>query len=278
MKLTAVTSWLRKQRRHRVVDTVWVLVDRWRAHRTGRHVTLIGYFSFVSVFPLLLVFASVTALVTDVMKWDLEQLRSSVVGQIPLVGPEVVRQAGSASGRVTSIGLGGLVALWAATKAFMKIFDMNDDVWEVALEDREGFAKRRARCLLGLMVVGLRALAATAVTTTITVIGLPAIGVVVSAVAALLVNVTVLLGLLRLCSRRVPWRTLAPGAVLGGALFWLLQWFGTSLVEWSVGTEQGPFTPTFALIAWLTLHAAVITAMAELNATLARLGRGSRAA
>lgn len=277
MSRSDVERWLRERRHHRGVDTAWAIASRWRSHRSGSHVTLIGYFSFVSVFPLLLVFASVTALVTDVLDWDLDRLRSSVVGQIPLVGAEVERQSGSSSGRVTSIAIGGVVALWAATKAFMKIFDMNDDVWEVAQQDRDGFAKRRARCLLGLVVVGLRALAATAVATTITFIGLPVIGVVVSTAVALLVNVTVLFALLRLCSCRVPWRLLAPGAVVGGALFWLLQWFGTTLVEWSVGSEQGPFTPTFVLVAWLTLHAAVITAMAELNATLARLGRGSAA-
>jgi uncharacterized BrkB/YihY/UPF0761 family membrane protein len=248
---------------------VWTLARQWKFHRTGRHVTLIGYFSFVSVFPLLLVFASTTALLSRVLEWDLEQLSASVVGQIPLVGDEVLRQAGSTSGSIVTIVIGALVALWAATKAFMKIFDMNDDVWEVALDERENFARRRARCLLGLVVVGVRALAATAVTTVITVIGLPVVGFVLSAVAALLVNITVLVGLLRLSSYRVPWRVLAPGAITGGVVFWLLQLFGTTLVEWSVGADQGPFTPTFALIAWLTLHAGVITAMAELNASLA---------
>lgn len=258
-----------RSRAHSMGKVVWTLARQWKFHRTGRHVTLIGYFSFVSVFPLLLVFASSTALVSRVLDWDLERLGSSVVGQIPLVGDEVLRQAGSASGSIITIVAGALVALWAATRAFMKIFDMNDDVWEVALDDRASFARRRARCLLGLVVVGVRALAATAVTTVIAVIGLPIVGLILSAVVALLVNITVLVGLLRLSSVRVPWRVLAPGAVTGGVLFWLLQLFGTNLVEWSVGGDQGPFTPTFALIAWLTLHAAVITAMAELNASLA---------
>jgi len=258
-------------RQYPVFDVMWRVAQRWRLQRLASHVTLIGYFSFVSVFPLLLVFASVVTIVTEVLGWDIEQLTDSVVGQLPLVGDQVIRQSGTVSGSVVAVVVGVVVALWAATKAFMKIFDMNDEVWGVAPDDRESFARRRVRCLIGLVVVGVRAIAATVVTSVVTVIGVPVVGAVVGLALALMVNVTVLVGLLRLSSRRLPWRVIAPGAAAGAVVFWLLQVFGTTLVEVSVGGQAGPFTPTFALIAWLTLHAVVITAMATLNATLAHV-------
>lgn len=260
---------LLRARRFLVIDVMWLAGQRWRVQGLGSHVTLIGYFSFVSVFPLLLVFASVVTIVTEVSGWDIERLTDSVVGQLPLVGDQVISQAGTVSGSAIAVVVGGLVALWAATKAFMKIFDMNDEVWGVAADDRESFARRRVRSLMGLVVVGFRAIVATAATSVVTVIGVPVVGAVVGIVLALVVNVTVLLGLLQLSSRRLPWRSIAPGAVVGGILFWLFQVFGTTLVQVSIEGETGPFTPTFALIAWLTLHATVITAMAVLNATLA---------
>lgn len=268
-----VRSWmavrLLRARRFLVIDVMWLAGQRWRVQGLGSHVTLIGYFSFVSVFPLLLVFASVVTIVTEVSGWDIERLTDSVVGQLPLVGDQVISQAGTVSGSAIAVVVGGLVALWAATKAFMTIFDMNDEVWGVAADDRESFARRRVRSLIGLVVVGFRAIVATAATSVVTVIGVPVVGAVVGIVLALVVNVTVMLGLLQLSSRRLPWRSIARGAVVGGILFWLFQVFGTTLVQVSIEGETGPFTPTFALIAWLTLHATVITAMAVLNATLA---------
>jgi membrane protein len=271
----SLSAVVHRLRRRRPIELIWQLVHGWQRHRTGRHVTLIAYFSFVSVFPLLLVFASVTAIITDVLDWDLERISTSVVGEIPLVGDQIAAQAGSTTGSIAAVVAGGLVALWAATKAFMKIFDLNDDVWEVPAQDREGFARRRARCLMGLAVVGFRALAATAITGVVTVIGLPVVGLAFGAVLAIAMNVTVLAGFLRLGSRRVGWRVLAPGAVAGGVAFWVLQLFGSNFVAWSSGAQQGPFAPTFALMAWLTLHAVVITVAAELNLALSRVAQPS---
>lgn len=268
---------VRRARRHRPVEIAWCLVTQWRRHRSGRHVTLIGYFSFVSVFPLLLAFASGTVIVTDLLDWDVERLSASVVAQIPLVGDEVRRQAGTVSGSIVSIVGGGLVALWAANRAFLRVFDMNDDVWEVADDERLGFARRRAHGFLGMLVVGVGVVGATVMTSAVTVIGLPLVGDVAGVIIALAANTGVMFGLLQLCSRRLDWTRIRPGAVFGGVALWLLQVFGTNAVQWTVGTDQGPFAPTFLLIAWLTLHAGAITLAAELNHALAGGAEGGSA-
>jgi uncharacterized BrkB/YihY/UPF0761 family membrane protein len=71
-----------------------------------------------------------------------------------------------------------------------------------------------------------------------------------------------------LCSRPMPWRHLAPGAIGGGVAFTVLQILGTTIVARAISRATpvyGNFASVIGLLTWLSLHALVALVGAELN-------------
>jgi hypothetical protein len=88
-------------------------------------------------------------------------------------------------------------------------------------------------------------------------------------VGGLAVNITLYAAAFRvLTPRRVPFRPLLPGAVVGGVLYSALLLIGTALVTHQLRHAQalyGQFGVTLGLIGWLYLVAEVTLYAAELN-------------
>ena len=74
---------------------------------------------------------------------------------------------------------------------------------------------------------------------------------------------------LRTASRA--WLDIAPGAIVGGVLFAVLQVLGTTIVGRAVARASpvyGNFAAVIGLLLWLSLHAMIALGGAELNAAL----------
>ena len=239
------TSWtehakvLSLRRRSAFVDLLVRSADNYRLHRTGRNATLVAHFSFLSIFPLLLVFAQ-----------NPDQLQGNVY--------------------VLVIGL--VVTLWAGLKAFNMLQFALDDIAEVSLNDRPNIVRSRLRSLLGIAIVGGGQIAAAVLTGFVGVTGVAALSRFGLIVGAVLVNTAVLAASYRwLTIRPQSWRELAPGAILAGLGFAMLQLVGTAYVAGAI-TRASPVYGTFAtvigLIAWMSLHSIVALLGAELNHAL----------
>lgn len=80
-------------------------------------------------------------------------------------------------------------------------------------------------------------------------------------------------------TRRVPWRSLVPGAVLAAVGFELLKLVGTVYVPRLVARSSslyGPLGIVFAILAWLTLFAKLIVYGSTLNAVRYEAEHGTR--
>ena len=67
------------------------------------------------------------------------------------------------------------------------------------------------------------------------------------------------------------WRTVLPGAIVGGVLFAGLQVVGVAVVGRSISKASpvyGTFASVIGLLFWLSLHAIIALGGAELNAAL----------
>ena len=93
----------------------YAVFKRFGEHDGGRLAAVVSYYSFFSVFPLLLVFVTVLGIVLQ----DNEELRDELVdgalGQIPVIGSELA-SAGSLPGSGFVLALGIVTALWAGPR------------------------------------------------------------------------------------------------------------------------------------------------------------------
>lgn len=258
------------RRRHVVVNGGVQVADNFRRHRTGRNAALVAHYGFLSIFPLMIVFTTIIGFVLDGNPHLRDTIIDSVLSQVPIIGDTISRNPASLSGSWTLLVVGLLTVLWAALKAFNVLQMALDDVAEVHIDDRPNMVMIRVRSLLGIAVIGgaqvgaatlsvLVAQSRFAVTSRVLLVG-----------ATVALNIAALAATYRwLCSRPPSWRGSLPGAVVGGIAFSVVQYIGASVVARAISHASpvyGTFASVIGLMAWLSLHALIALAGAELNA------------
>ena len=159
--------------RHIAIDVGVDTLDGWRRHISGRNASVVAFFGFLSIFPLML---AATTILGFVLR-DNEDLQQKIIEgaleDIPVIGQELANDPTAIDGSiwVLLIGLGG--ALWSATKAFAMIHIAQDDVWEVDVDVRAPMPVQRGRALLGLLIMGGAQIATLAMTTFVSAVDLP---------------------------------------------------------------------------------------------------------
>lgn len=266
---------LRWRERSRVVDVTVTVAEGWNRHRTGSSASLIAYYGFVSVFPLLAVMVTVLGWVLQGNEQLQEEIVDSALANLPIIGQQLQVDPSQLTGSATVFVVGLATALWAGTKAFAQAQRAMDDIWDVPSDTRPNIAVVRGRSLLAVVVVGAAQVASAGVVTIgfAGVTDVTAISRLGLALAAFGINVgTAMLILPILTSPRLSWRTqVAPGALVAGVAFTVLQYVGTAVVGRAIArasTVYGTFATVIGLIFWLSLHSSATLAGAELNAAL----------
>lgn len=263
---------LNLRRRSAFADLLVRSATNYRLHRTGRNATLVAHFAFLSIFPLLLVFTTILGFVLENYPKVRESILDSAFSRIPILGPELAKHPERLQGNVYVLVVGLLVTLWAGMKAFNMLQFALDDIAEVSLDERPNIVRSRLRSLLGIAIVGGGQVAAAALTGFVSVTGVAILSRIGLILAAVLVNTAVLAAGYRwLTMRPQSWRELAPGAILAGLGFAVLQVVGTAFVGRAISRASpvyGTFATVIGLIAWLSLHAMVALLGAELNRAL----------
>ena len=262
------------QQRFQPTALVFGVVKKYGDDNGGALVANLTYTAFVSIFPLLLVLATVLGLVAAGDPGFRQQAVDAVTNQVPLIGRELagnVHELRKSSVIGLIVGLAGTV--WGCTGlAQAGLFTM-EQVWNLPGPARPGFVPRLGRAmaflgLLGLFVAVTMALAALSNS------GHRPLWLIVIAVGVeAIVNAAMYLAGFRILTPRgVAVRHLIPGAVLAGILWTVLQLLGTYLVHHFLHSDSvyGVFATVLGLIAWLYLAAEVTVYCAELNVVLAR--------
>ena len=232
--MAAATNWtehpkvLQLRRRSAFADLLVRSADNYRLHRTGRNATLVAHFAFLSIFPLLLVFTTILGFVLESHPKLRESIIDSAFSRIPIIGPELAKNPDQLQGNVYVLVVGLVVTLWAGMKAFNMLQFALDDIADVSLDDRPNIVRSRLRSLLGIAIVGGGQIAAAVLTGFVGVTGVAILSRIGLVAAAVVVNTAVLAATYRwLTIRPQSWRALAPGAILAGLGFGVLQVVGT---------------------------------------------------
>jgi YihY family inner membrane protein len=261
------------QQRHTAPGFVFGVGKKFADDNGGVLVASLAYAGFVSLFPLLLILATILGLVAAADPALRQETLNAVAGQVPLIGHQLTGNVHELR-RSSIIGLivGFVVLLWGTSRlAQAGIFTM-EQVWNLPGPDRPGYVPRLGRSALFLGVLGLGVIVTTGLTG-LDAFGHHTTGIVVAAeiLAAIGNSIMYVIGFRVLTPKAVPIRRLLPGAIAGGIAWTLLQALGTFLVHYSLRSAAvyGVFATVLGLLAWVYLAVEITVYAAEVNVVLA---------
>ncbi|MGI9029254.1 MAG: YihY/virulence factor BrkB family protein [Ilumatobacteraceae bacterium] len=260
------------QRRHRWAALPLAVNKRFGEHEGTRLAATVSYYSFFSVFPLLLVFVTVLGLVLE----DDSQLRQDLVdgalGQIPVLGQELAGN-NPLQGSVLALVIGLATATWAGMGAAGALQLGLEDVGDVPFYERGNFAFKRLRMILFLVAVAAGIAASVLLTNLARLFDVGPLAGALGLVATVAVNVVLTLAMMTvLPARRRPVRELLPGAVVAGVLLAALQLLGSFIVARFVrgaSDTYGTFAIVIGGLSWFHLVSRILLLSAQLNEVLA---------
>ena len=272
--------------KHPAIEVGVDTLDGWRRHISGRNASVLAFFGFLSIFPLMLAATTILGLVLQNNDDLQKRIINGALADIPVIGQQLQNDPASLNGSVWVLIAGLVAALWSATKAFVALQGALDDVWEVSVDHRDAMPKQRGKALLGLALIGGAQIAGLAMTTIVNA-GRPA-------ARRTPRRLRRLGGDQRRRRRRdvpLPHRrtsrpgpTCGPGSIAAGIAATLIQNFGTMIVvriSKNASDTYGQFAVVLGLVTWLSLLAIATIMSAELNACTRAPSRGfafSRAA
>jgi YihY family inner membrane protein len=258
------------QREHRALSFPLAVVYKFVDDQGGYLAALIAYYAFVSLFPLLLLLTTVLSVVLVGHPEVQQQVLSSALGQLPLIGDQL-GEPSRLSGGTAGVVIGVVGALYGALGVAQAFQNATNTSWAVPRNSRPNPLAARGRGLLLLGTVGL-ALLATTVVTAIGggVGGFGIAGRTVAIVGAVVVNAGAFVLAFRIgTTRPVTVRDVLPGALTAAVLWQLLQSFGALYVGRVVATASATnsiFAVVLGLLAFLYLAAVTVVLCMEVNA------------
>ncbi len=260
------------QKRHRRTSIAVATYKRYSAEKSSNLATMIAFWAFFGIFPLLLVLVTL-------LGWILSGSdKSSVLGHIaalfPLLDPKTVT---GLSGSWWAIVLGLLTALWSGLGVVRTVQFAFDATWAVPDHERPGMLKQVLRSLWILATIGLGLVLTTFISGFVVSasngVNLGAAGRIGGYVVAIVANLGLFLAaFMILTTREVTVREVLPGAVFAGLVFFILQQLSAFIISSHLKNAQstyGHFATVITILWWFYIQAQVTLLGAQLNVVLA---------
>jgi membrane protein len=265
----------RFQRTHAWAGFPLGVVKKFGEDQAGNLAALISYYTFFSLFPLLLALVTILGFVLH-GNADLQQrILGSALSQFPIIGDQIRNNVHSLSGNGWALLVGLAGAIWAGMGAVSAAQNAMNSVWDVPYKDQPNFIKQRIRSLIMLVVLGGGLVVAAAGSSAASWFdGIGVAGKIAAPVVAALVNIGIFMLAFRVLTERdLGWSDVFPGAVVAGIAVAAFQIGGGFLVNRSLrGATQtyGTFAVVIGLLSWIYLQAQVILYAAEINVVRSR--------
>jgi membrane protein len=253
-----------------LLDFVTRVYIRLRDHRYSRVAAGITYYSFVSIFPLLMVATTILAFV--ISKEERQRLATGALSQVPVLGSQLADTTKPLNGSITALALGLLTALWSGTSCMAAIQDALNDLWGIERTANPNVFRKRGRSVVSVGVVGLGLGVFSTTVQLLSLLGdqwvLRVLGLFV------LVGVNTAIGIVVfqvLIHGRQTWRELRPAALVFSVGYGALQLVGGFYVTRVIngaGDAYGTFATVLGLLAWLYLIATILLVSTAVAAEL----------
>ena len=264
------------QRRHVVLGLPLAVLYKFFDDQGSYLAVVVTYYTFVAIFPLLLIASSVLGFVLQGNPDLQREVLDSALSQFPIVGDQLGRPGGL-QGSTSAVVIGSITALYGVLGLGQAAQNAVNTVWAIPRNSRLNPVLSRVTSMLGLFVAGLTVLAVTVVTSVASHLdifgphfdrGLGWLFAIVSVV----INASVLALMMRLApTHRQGFLASLPGAFFVAVLWQALQTIGGAYVRHvidHVGSMNGVFAIVLGLMALLYLAAVIAVLGLEVNVVL----------
>ena len=141
------------QQKHSFVGFPFAVIKKYGDDESGYQAALVTYYSFLSLFPLLIVAISVIDLVSQHNMELRHRLTDAIGNYFPSIGDQLRTSVHGSKASGITLVIGLLFTLYGSKGSADAIRHALDHAWEVPRKDRPGFPKNTLKSL-GLMVGG----------------------------------------------------------------------------------------------------------------------------
>ncbi|CAN5882408.1 hypothetical protein BH23ACT12_BH23ACT12_06560 [soil metagenome] len=264
------------QKRHAGLTFAVEVLRKFRLDQAGYLATLVAYYAFFSLFPLLLVLVSVLGFVLGNDSELRRQIITSLLTQIPVIGNQVNRSISQIRGSGLALGLGIAGTLLAGTSVIRALQHGMDEIWGVPNHHRSTLIVARLQSLAFLALLGTGVVASTLVAGVggtsggILPLGLRLTGIATSVA----LNFGMFLIAFRfLTSAPITLAHVWPGAVFAACGWAAMQTMGGVVIRTLLPRATvlyGFFAVVLGLMAWLFVGSNMTLLAAEVNVVRAR--------
>jgi len=274
-------SWLRRsvravddfQRKHPVLGFPLAVIYKYFDDQGPYLGAIITYYSFIAIFPLLLIGSSILGFVLQGNPELQDRLLDSALAQFPLVGDHLGRPEGI-KGSTSAIVVGLLAAGYGCLGVGQSTQNASNVAWAVPRSSRPNPIILRLRSLVLLAMAGTGIMMIAVIQVIVDnphIIGLasaPAMSGIVR-ILGLLLSIGIFASVFKFVSlRRARWIDVLPGSVFCALGWVLLQMVGNAFVEQvviRVGSMNQVFALVLGLIVFLYMLAVVIVLGLQVN-------------
>jgi YihY family inner membrane protein len=262
----------RFQQRHTVLAMPVGVAKKFGDDQAGKHAALLAYYGFLSLFPLLLVFATLLAYALARNPQLQQDLIDAAETQFPVLGTQIQGSIRTIEGSGVGLVVGILGTLWGGLGITQCAQDAMNALWSVPHRNRPSYWWRLARGLGSLLLLAVVVVLAAALTQLGRSTSGP--GGLLALAGSLLLNLLLLTLMFQvLTGRWVRWRRLLPGAGFGAVGWSVLQLVGVQVLDRQLERANliyGVFAVVIVLLSWLYLSARLLLYAAEINVVLAK--------
>ncbi len=263
------------QRRIGPIAFGFAVIKKFGDDRGGQFAALLSYYTFFSLFPLLLVLVTILGIVLEGNTSLQERLVNSAVSRFPVIGDQIAGAVTARTGGAATIAIGLLVALYAGIGATGIAQEALNTVFIVPVLQRQNFWIRKARGLVTLLVFGTSILATTALGSIAAWIGFGGLfGRLLLVLGTFMLNAALITMLFEvLVHEKLGWRVTRWGALFGGISWTMLQLIGSVYVSRIVANASrtyGLFAVVIGLLSWIYLQAQFFLLAAEVSSVADR--------
>jgi YihY family inner membrane protein len=268
--LAPIKAFDRFQRRHPPLAIAVAVLRNISDQGAGNASVLIAYWSFFSIFPLLLLFSTILGFVLQGHPSVERSLLHSALKQFPIVGSDLRSLHGSGAG----LAIGIIGTIWSGLGVTVAAQNAFNRVYAVPHFKQPDFLTSRWRGLKFLAAAGVLQVLSTAMSGIVSG-GLAGAWLTIGGIAlSLAINLVLFFVVFRvLVPGVVATSELWPGIVLAAVGWEILQAVGGIYVNHVVrgaGQTYGTFATVIGLLAWLYLGARIVVFSAEINVVLTR--------
>lgn len=268
----------RYQQGHRWLGVPIAVAKKFGEDQAGNLAALIAYYTFSSIFPLLLVLVTILGFVLSSDPGARNAVLGSALDQFPIVGAQIGKQVHGLHGSVVALVIGIAGAVWGGLGAANAAQTAFNSVYEIPMVRRPNIIGQTLRSLALLLVVLLAIVVSTVlngISTGGSSYGLSVLGPglrILAGLLALAANIGIFALAFRVLTvKDLTFKEVLPGAIFAAVCWQILQLVGGYYVAHTLkgaGQTYGTFAVVIALLAWLYLESQLVLVAAELNSVL----------